>query len=383
MTSLPATTDDDLVEVTVLGVRQDTDTKSHILVLEDPGCRRLPIFIGAPEAMAIATALQQVATERPLTHDALKQTVDALGARLSRIVIDRKPESTTFTAEVVLAMADGEERHLDWRVSDAVALAVRSIPRPALLVPEALLAAPSAPNADPRRVRVPCPCGASILVDDIDLADDATGGDYLVDADIVCKSCGTRRHVRIEKLPRQVFGTAASGATAMVNEELRSIYLADQKERAGGTLEPAVVARDQTRRQRVRQLLAAGEVRTAEDYFHAAMVFQHGQNLEEYQLAGELASTAAQLGHVGETRWQSARWLIAAAHDRGLRHQDKPQKYGTQFFRVGPDGPLELWEVDATTTDEERAAYNVPSLAEALARAEGRVRRSGTLSGPS
>ena len=60
-----------------------------------------------------------------MTHGALKQTVDALGAHLARVVVDHQPETSTFTADVVLTVNNGDELHLDWRVSDSVALAVR------------------------------------------------------------------------------------------------------------------------------------------------------------------------------------------------------------------------------------------------------------------
>ena len=79
--------------------------------------------------------------------------------------------------------------------------------------------------------------------------------------------------------------------------------------------------------------------------------------------ARELALKAAELGHL-----QLARWLAAAAYDRWLMLQNKPQKYGTQYRSDGDR--WKLWDVDPATTDAERAAWDVPSLAEALALAE-------------
>jgi hypothetical protein len=46
----------------------------------------------------------------------------------------------------------------------------------------------------------------------------------------------------------------------------------------------------------------------------------------------------------------------------------KPQHYGTRYKRV--DGRMVLWEVDPTVTDEERAEWEVPTLADARRRAE-------------
>ena len=65
----------------------------------------------------------------------------------------------------------------------------------------------------------------------------------------------------------------------------------------------------------------------------------------------------AALGH------PAGRWLAAAAYDRWLTQQGRPQKYGTQYRQAG--GRWELYEVDAATNDEERAHWNVPPLAEA------------------
>jgi len=58
---------------------------------------------------------------------------------------------------------------------------------------------------------------------------------------------------------------------------------------------------------------------------------------------------------LGSTR--PARWLAAAAYDRWLMTGGLPQKYGTQFrFANGRWG---LHEVDPTTSDEERARWDV------------------------
>jgi len=99
------------------------------------------------------------------------------------------------------------------------------------------------------------------------------------------------------------------------------------------------------------------------DHYHAAMVFQHGGSAESYRRARELALRAADLGH------RPARWLAAAALDRLLVHEGRRQRYGTQYRTWG--GERMLVEVDPSTTDRERAEWDVPPLAEARARAVG------------
>lgn len=144
MTS-PADDGNLLIAVTPARVTIDGTTEGCFLELaEAAGARRLEILVGRPEAAAIALGLQQVPWSRPLTHDAFKDLLDALHARLRRIVVGFDQPENTFTADVELALADGGERHVDWRVSDAVALAVRCHPAPDILVPDSLLADPPA-----------------------------------------------------------------------------------------------------------------------------------------------------------------------------------------------------------------------------------------------
>ena len=85
--------------------------------------RLLPIFIGGPEATAIAFALEEVETPRPMTHDLMKDLLDEVGARIERVVVTELREAT-FYAEIVLRAA-GEVHTVSARPSDAVALAVR------------------------------------------------------------------------------------------------------------------------------------------------------------------------------------------------------------------------------------------------------------------
>jgi hypothetical protein len=114
----------------------------------------------------------------------------------------------------------------------------------------------------------------------------------------------------------------------------------------------------------VREILDQGGAKVADDYYHAAMVFQHGHDVADYQLAHQLALKAAEL----DPRNRSARWLAAATKDRELMQLGKPQRYGTQFQKSS-SGPYELYQVDPTVTDEERARWEVPPLAEARKRA--------------
>ncbi len=84
----------------------------------------LPIFIGNPEATAIAYAIQGVAMPRPLTHDLMKDMLGALEIKVEQVLITEL-RASTYYAE--LHLRRGEERTVvSSRPSDAVAVAVRT-----------------------------------------------------------------------------------------------------------------------------------------------------------------------------------------------------------------------------------------------------------------
>lgn len=151
------------------------------------------------------------------------------------------------------------------------------------------------------------------------------------------------------------------------NAELTRLYKEDQGDRSGSMENAdwaAISARDAARQERVSQILASGGAKSADDYYHAAMVFQHGDTDEEIARAHELSLKAAELDPAHPT----ARWLAAASKDRLLVRQGKPQLYGTQFRKV--DGKWVLYEVDPSITDEEREKWDCPPIAEMRKRLE-------------
>jgi uncharacterized protein len=115
----------DVIAMTVVGVRVELPSNTPIVLLrEQDGSRYLPIWIGAPEATAIATAMENVEPPRPLTHDLLMLVIEELGATMARVVVSEMKDSV-FYADLVLSTSDGEV-HIPARPSDSIALAVRS-----------------------------------------------------------------------------------------------------------------------------------------------------------------------------------------------------------------------------------------------------------------
>ena len=104
------------------------DEKRHdqlIVLKEKNGTRILPIVIGLSEASAIKLKISGFQPPRPLTHDLLHNTIENLNASIVRIVID-KLEENAFHAKIVIKDASGQEKIIDARPSDSIALAVRA-----------------------------------------------------------------------------------------------------------------------------------------------------------------------------------------------------------------------------------------------------------------
>ena len=104
------------------------DEKRHdqlIVLKEKTGNRILPIVIGLHEASAIKMKISGFKPPRPLTHDLMHTLIEHLDATIERIIIDKLEEST-FHAKVVIKTKTGEEKFIDARPSDSIALAVRA-----------------------------------------------------------------------------------------------------------------------------------------------------------------------------------------------------------------------------------------------------------------
>lgn len=159
----------------------------------------------------------------------------------------------------------------------------------------------------------------------------------------------------------------ASPALSSDNPRLKELFLADQQARAAepdtGDLLTAT-PRDLERQKAVLELIAAGALKTSADYFHAAVVFQHGVTVENIALAHSLATIASRL----QPTHPYAGFLSAAAWDRLMKRKDKPQWYGTQYVK-GAGGKWELYRIDeSAVTDQERERLGVPPLAASRAK---------------
>lgn len=111
------------------------------------------------------------------------------------------------------------------------------------------------------------------------------------------------------------------------NAEIETLFDADQADRQpGSNIDWAVVSRrDEERRARTLTLLNTGKLRSGDDFWHAAFIFQHGGEANSYLLAHTFAVIAAARGR------RDATWIAAATLDRYLQKVGQKQIYGTQF----------------------------------------------------
>ncbi len=115
-----------MVDVKIDSIRADKNNGTPVVVLEeidgDPK-RKMAIWIGDSEALAIKSGLEKTSFPRPMTHDLLKDIVDTLSATVTAIYINAVEEST-FYAKVKLK-SNSQEFDIDSRPSDALAIAIR------------------------------------------------------------------------------------------------------------------------------------------------------------------------------------------------------------------------------------------------------------------
>jgi bifunctional DNase/RNase len=113
-----------LIEMNLAGVRIELPTNQPIVLLREvDGERFLPIWIGQPEAAAIALALQGVVTPRPMTHDLMKNMLEEMAVTVNNIAITELREGTFYA--IINLQRNGSAYEVSSRPSDAIALAVR------------------------------------------------------------------------------------------------------------------------------------------------------------------------------------------------------------------------------------------------------------------
>ncbi len=113
-----------IIAVRVEKVTLDTSTNRFVVILRDDINKRwLPIVVGSSEAQAIALQLENIDPPRPLTHDLMKNLLDTVGSKVSRIIVNDLRENTYYA--MINLSNNGSNKEVDARPSDAIALALR------------------------------------------------------------------------------------------------------------------------------------------------------------------------------------------------------------------------------------------------------------------
>lgn len=117
---------EDRIRLRVIGITYNQiESGVYALILqEDNGPVRIPIIIGYPEAQSIECKLQDISTPRPLTHDIMATMIEEFHMRLVEVNIRKLPNGV-FAADLVVEDTLGQQKTIDSRSSDAIALALR------------------------------------------------------------------------------------------------------------------------------------------------------------------------------------------------------------------------------------------------------------------
>lgn len=297
------------VSVESVMMTEEAGAITYFVTLQDDAGRRMRVYVGKCEALALSLGMQGHAPDRPQTYEAMLACIAAAGSVVEEVCIsDLRNE--TFYATAALRVGS-QRREVDLRPSDALNLAVRT--RCLLFVGAAVFEASLAPV---QSAEAPAEAATKIAV-------------VMPPADVAALSA------------------------AEVSDELARLFTEDQFDRRTEAIDWEEVApRDTARLARVKQLYHGGKLAAGLDYYHAALVLQHSPHTDDTLLAHEFCVVAVSQGV------EAAKWLAAASEDRFLHRIGRPQRFGTQFHV----------EVSPEVEDSLRVALNLPTLLEAQAR---------------
>jgi bifunctional DNase/RNase len=113
-----------LHKANVAGLTMDPTSNTPIIILKtESDDQAIPIWIGLLEATSIASVLQNVQFERPMTHDLFKNFSLHLNIRVTKVEVCDLRENTFYA--LIHFDSDTQSFALDARPSDAIAIALR------------------------------------------------------------------------------------------------------------------------------------------------------------------------------------------------------------------------------------------------------------------
>ena len=113
-----------LKPMTISKLTMDPMTNSPIVILKEvDGDKTLPIWIGLMEATAIASKMEKIDFDRPMTHDLLKNILEQVDVNVEKIEICDLKNNVYYA--LIHISHDGNDIQIDARPSDALALSLR------------------------------------------------------------------------------------------------------------------------------------------------------------------------------------------------------------------------------------------------------------------
>ena len=115
-----------MIPVEVTKISFYPPSKGYAVVLQEIGehGRKLPVIVGSFEAQAIALALENVHTPRPMTHDLITTILQEVDVIIKHVAITHLTDGTFF-AEIRVESNHTGKCNIDTRPSDAIAIALR------------------------------------------------------------------------------------------------------------------------------------------------------------------------------------------------------------------------------------------------------------------
>jgi bifunctional DNase/RNase len=113
-----------LHKVNIAGMSLDPASNTPIIILKAVDSdKAIPIWIGLLEATSIASALQNVKFERPMTHDLIKNFMDLINVEVAKVEVCDLKDNTFFAR--IYYISKEKNFSMDARPSDAIAIALR------------------------------------------------------------------------------------------------------------------------------------------------------------------------------------------------------------------------------------------------------------------
>lgn len=113
-----------LHKATIAGLTIDPASNTPIIILKtENDDQAIPIWIGLLEATSIASALQNIEFERPMTHDLFKNVTDRMKVSVTKVEVCDLRDNTFFA--VIHFDGESQSFSMDARPSDAIAIALR------------------------------------------------------------------------------------------------------------------------------------------------------------------------------------------------------------------------------------------------------------------